>query len=252
MNYEKKSNSKIENFFMMAQVPFNQEETITLNTPDFSNFDDLSNQNILQSIFEDFCILKTLLDQDSRVLELGCGNGYFMEYLYQHGLGKYYGCEPIPVQANEAERRLSKITTSDNLIQNTCIEDALYEAEKFTHIYSYHVLEHLENPFVLVEQSIKWLAPGGKLIIICPNVEGAIPKKDIFDWRFAKIRSHRWLPGLSNVKQMLVRYGFDVLSSFTYGGYTFPRTWYQEVLNKYFKLVGRGDVLCILSQKSTS
>lgn len=60
-----------------------------------------------------------------------------------------------------------------DLLQNYRVESSFFEtfvtAELFDVIIGNHVLEHVTEPIVVLEQSRKWLRPGGKAIFTVPN-----------------------------------------------------------------------------------
>ncbi len=238
-------------FFMVAQVPFNVVDAVELNTPMIQIMDDGGNVGVLSANLKDLGVYDLMLKSGTRSLEIGCGSAYQLEHFYQKGRGEYFGLEPILSEAKKGWERLSPLLKNKKLEVKkivTCgeIEKVKYPEHSFDVIYSYHVFEHLENPLVMLEKAKLWLKPGGKLIITCPNVEGAIPKKDIAQWRCA-LPSHRWLPGRLAVARILRESGFELTKEFTYGGYTAPRTWWQEIANWYFKKTLQGDVLCMMA-----
>ena len=233
--------------FMMAQVPFNQIETVELNTPMIQIMDDVSNVGVLTSNLKELGVWELMLAEGSRTLEIGCGSGYMLEALSEQGKGVYEGFEPIASEAAKAVERLTPrlgAAAARSRVQTAVLEDAAVPAAKYDVIYSYHVFEHLENPLVMLHKAKLWLKPGGVLVITCPNVEGALPARDLSQWRCA-LPSHRWLPGLKAVRRILETEGFRVVAGFTYGGYPAPRAWWQSLANRWFKARHLGDVMCL-------
>ncbi|MBN8217070.1 MAG: class I SAM-dependent methyltransferase [Spirochaetes bacterium] len=233
--------------FMVAQVPFNRDDAVKLNTPMIQIMDDSGNVGVLTMSLKELGVWDRMLAPGAKCLELGCGSGYQLEKLYGEGRGAYFGLEPIASEAEKARKRIapflaaSKASPRDR-VKHAPLEKVQWERASFDVVYSYHVFEHLENPLVMVDRARLWLKPGGILVIICPNVEGALPRRDLSQWRQA-LPSHRWLPGVSTVRRILVERGFRVLKSFTYGGHPAPRSLWQEWANRTYKWRGLGDVL---------
>lgn len=241
--------------FMVAQLPFNTEDTVILNTPMTEIMNDKGNLQVNITNLKELGIWEHLLNLETRFLEIGCGRGYLLHHLYQEGYGNYYGTEPIISQSQIAMESLLKLgqdkinkQTVKKIIKTNILEQTKFENEYFDYIYSYHVFEHLENPLILLEYGKKWLKPGGKMIIICPNVEGFFPSRDLPSWR-CSIPTHRWLPGLSTIKRALEYKGYSIEKYFTYGGYSAERNWINNLFNRWLKIINKGDVMCIMAKK---
>ncbi len=243
---------------MMAQVPFNQDDAVELNLPMTQRMDDLGNLKINLKNFEKLSILEKCLQEDFSFIEIGSGRGYFVNELYKKGKGKYFGLEPIPSEhkisldniKKYAEKEFDKATLKEILgrVELGTIEEKDYPEGSFDLITSYHVFEHLVNPLVMFEKASKWLKPGGRLVITCPNVEGYVPRKSLADWR-CNLPSHRWLPGKSVLLNLFKQSNFKIEKYFTYGGYPSPRTFWQELMNTSFGILGQGDVMVVCGLK---
>ena len=232
---------------MTAQLPFNTEETVLVNTPMIAVMNDTANAGLALKNLSELKLLYQILAPSSDFLEIGCGSGYLIEELSRRGKGTYHGIEPIPSEAEKAVTRLKKSFPEQNnfrLIQNKKIEDADIAERSLDFIYSNHVFEHLENPLIMLNKAKKWLKPGGSLIIICPNVEGYFPQKNLVSWR-CTLSSHRWLPGVSTISRAVTENGFRIQRLYTYGGFPAPRAPLQTFFNYLLKLSGKGDVLCL-------
>ena len=237
--------------FMMAQLPFNRDESVELNTPMTEMMNDEGNIRVARANLEKLGIHGDILAPSTRFLEIGCGRGYLLENLWEKGRGIYCGVEPIPSQYRQAAARLRPFVTRrgekiSHVVKASLLENLRFESKYFNYIYSYHVFEHLENPLLMLEKAGEWLGPEGRLIITCPNVEGWIPRRDLEKWR-CSIPSHRWLPGRSTLLRALEESGYEVEKWFTYGGYPAPRTKLQEGMNYILKWFGMGDVICLMA-----
>lgn len=104
------------------------------------------------------------------VLEIGCsGGGTGAMIKERFGVPYYAGVELMPDAAKEAESRIDWVCC-DN-IEDMIAEQRMDELpqKKFDAILYLDVLEHLYNPWRVVEESAKLLAPGGILIGSIPN-----------------------------------------------------------------------------------
>lgn len=99
-------------------------------------------------------------DRAPRVLDFGCGYGGFL------AMGALYGFEAYGVDRSFARR--------DN---NRCSQ-IFAEIEEVTHLAPFHaltlfeVLEHLDEPRLLLDRLTTLLAPGGILVLETPDCSG--------------------------------------------------------------------------------
>lgn len=118
-------------------------------------------ENICQDFEADWLLEK--IDVGSSVLELGYGDGIITAYL------------------NDLDIELSVLEGSEYLVNkirekyNITIFNELFEEfepqKKYDLILASHVMEHVDNPVLLMEKMGNWLTENGKLIIIVPNKE---------------------------------------------------------------------------------
>ena len=104
-----------------------------------------------------------------RVLELGCATGSCGQVLKE----RFPGLSVVGVDANRAaataaQARLDKVICGR-------IEDIDFAAEgiaprEFDMVIAADILEHLVNPWRLLERLHQWLAPGAQLLASIPNV----------------------------------------------------------------------------------
>lgn len=105
--------------------------------------------------------LKSLPDL-SRVLEVGVGQGAFLEKARDAGL-QIIGMELNPAGAQAARDKGFTVVEKDMA--------ALYveDQKSWDAICAFQVLEHLPQPRLFIEQAITLLKPGGLLILSVPN-----------------------------------------------------------------------------------
>ncbi|MBI4240691.1 MAG: class I SAM-dependent methyltransferase [Candidatus Rokubacteria bacterium] len=96
-----------------------------------------------------------------RVLEIGCGDGGFLQELRNLGMDAE-GLDFSPTAVGLARRRGLQV-------QQGSVEDAGYPAECFDLVVMRHVLEHLRNPAAALGIVRGWLRPGGHVMIEVPN-----------------------------------------------------------------------------------
>lgn len=100
------------------------------------------------------------LTKKGKLLDVGCGTGYFLKECKEDGWG-IVGMEPDP-----SARALASEITGEK-IKN----DIKEINETFDIITLWHVLEHMHNLKESIEKLKSLLKPNGKLIIAVPNCE---------------------------------------------------------------------------------
>lgn len=124
---------------------------------------DLFIENICQT--RSLVWLHSQLSPIGRVLELGHGDGIITRELVErgHDVTVLEGSRSL---ADKVERDYgSRLTVHRTLFEEFDTE------ETFDHVLATHVLEHIANPVEVLGRVRRWLAPGGKAVIIVPNRE---------------------------------------------------------------------------------
>lgn len=111
--------------------------------------------------------IATLLRPDSTILDCGANNGWTFDLLSsRYGLlpGQYQGIEWSARCVEEGRNKGLNITQGD---LNMGIPD---ENDKYSCVYALSVLEHLLNPCRFMKDCYRVLRPGGKLVLLTPNI----------------------------------------------------------------------------------
>jgi len=98
-----------------------------------------------------------------RVLEIGCGPGYFLKTLIQHECQQVHGVEPS-LEAVEQSGELK------GLIHNGMFISGIYPKEYFDIICAFQMFDHLSDPVKFLKSCQEYVKPGGKLFIILHNI----------------------------------------------------------------------------------
>jgi 2-polyprenyl-3-methyl-5-hydroxy-6-metoxy-1,4-benzoquinol methylase len=142
-----------------------------------------------------------------KFLDVGCGFGAVLAGMDNLNW-ELYGLETGKKAIEVARERVPSATIHEGLI-----EDAGFEEGSFDCITIIAVLEHVKDPNAVLETLMKWLAPGGLLIVQVPHVEPFI-------------RLKKWISGIPIVFEA-PRHLFDFS----------PRT-----LRNYFQKTGCRDI----------
>jgi 2-polyprenyl-3-methyl-5-hydroxy-6-metoxy-1,4-benzoquinol methylase len=127
-------------------------------------------QEAHEKMYDDFC-RRFIAGRGGKLLDVGCGLGYFLKKISPYPSWTAYGCE-ISRPAAEFAR--------DNLhlknIHNGRTEDAGFAPETFDIITLWDVIEHIPDPHSLLAYLHTLLKPSGFIFMHTPNVKIQLPK----------------------------------------------------------------------------
>lgn len=100
-----------------------------------------------------------------KIIDIGCGNGAFAEVLKEKTGAEVWGIEYMDREAKIAETKLDKVFSGmcEDYIDE--LPDGYFDA-----IYFNDVLEHLVDPYMVLDKIKYKLAPDGVVISSIPNV----------------------------------------------------------------------------------
>lgn len=104
------------------------------------------------------------------LLEIGCGNGFFLNEALKRGYFKVLGVEPSKQAVEEADPRIR------NCIINNVMRPGLFESNSFDTICCFQVLDHIPDPRAFLQECYKILSPGGFILCLNHNVESVSAK----------------------------------------------------------------------------
>jgi len=181
---------------------------------------------------------------DIRILDIGCEDGWSLEYL-KRGCPEDYtvfgprkkfsntcGIEMIHEVAEYAQRK------GRNVIQGD-IRHLVIEENAFDLIYTRHCLEHLDDLLGALRNINKMLKPGGTLLAIVPKEKQDInPQKSVHSYLFRND---------DELARLVTKAGMTVTQSFCRNEYTYRKRkyWYRLSL----RLRYMGPELWVLATK---
>lgn len=103
----------------------------------------------------------------SKILEVGCAEGGFIE------LSTKYGHDSMGIELNR--NAVLKATEKGLPVYEKNLHELASEKENYYDcVCSFQVLEHISRPKEFIDSCIKLLKPGGKLIFCVPNSDGVL------------------------------------------------------------------------------
>ncbi len=165
------------------------------------------------------------------LLEIGCGNGFFLEEALEMGFRDVYGIEPGASSVFKAKDNIRRNIKADVLRKN------LFKRNSFDIICCFHTLDHIVDPNKFLQIAKDLLKKGGHVFFIVHNTSGLSVKlfgerSPIFDIE------HIYLFDSKNLSLIFRKNGFKIIEVFNVKN-TFPLYYWIRLFpfQKVFKNV---------------
>tara|TARA_B100001146_G_scaffold56936_1_gene49983 strand:+ start:816 stop:1649 length:834 start_codon:yes stop_codon:yes gene_type:complete len=204
-----------------------------------SDFTDKGVQDLVLTFESWYSYFRPFLDKKKNILDIGSGTGVSCVLLEKKGYN-VTGVDPDPKNAQLINSKLKKGKCINSYFEDLKIEN------KIDVVWLTHVIEHLEQPDILLEKCKEWIGPEGIICIAVPdcgnpNMLNHSLNNPYHVYHFSKNSLKRLFEksgynviqcdSLSNLKRTNRRFhkvmrkaGFNNLSSKTEPFYPFQRT----------------------------
>ncbi|KKU51529.1 MAG: hypothetical protein A3A28_00325 [Candidatus Sungbacteria bacterium RIFCSPLOWO2_01_FULL_47_32] len=108
-------------------------------------------------------VLENLGVRKERLLEIGCGNGFFLEEAQAKGYKEVYGVEPSSDAVGKAKPAIRPF------IRQEMFRDGVFPENFFDVICLFQTLDHLFDPNAVIRAGWKMLKPGGFFLVFNHN-----------------------------------------------------------------------------------
>lgn len=105
-----------------------------------------------------------------RVLEIGAADGGFIKELAARGFKSPVGVEPSADCVANADAETAPLLICD------LFRPGLFPEGSFDIVTTFHVIDHLHDPLEMLRECRRVLRPGGKILIVCHDVEAPSAK----------------------------------------------------------------------------
>jgi SAM-dependent methyltransferase len=126
--------------------------------------------NMLHDYREQLRRALPLLPRRERLLEVGCGDGFFLRAALDLGFSDVWGVEPGRDAVRQAEPSVR------SRIVNAPFSADLFPAESFDIVCAFQVLDHLLDPNAVLRGAHRLLRPGGLLLLLNHNIRSWLPR----------------------------------------------------------------------------
>ncbi|MFH1979292.1 MAG: methyltransferase domain-containing protein [Patescibacteria group bacterium] len=155
------------------------------------------------------------LDKDIKILDVGCGSGYFLKKLKEMGFKDLRGADLKNFLKDKNEFEHSAVDLN--------LEQLPYEDNSLDVVTAFQTIEHLENYFLIMREVHRVLKPGGIFIFSIPN-----PYNIFYRIKFALTGN---MTGFDPINDHLLFVSRDVFNK------TYRRNF--DIVEKYY---GRGPI----------
>lgn len=146
-----------------------------------------------------------------RVLDIGCGPGYFLAAAQKMGFD-VHGLDPSDYIVEMAKK------TWGDRVQLGLIESADYDPESFDLIVAFDTFEHIYEPKKFLQAIHGFLKPGGVLAITTPDPTSTLSKISGRNWVSYKLPEHVFYWSPETIRKVLGE-NFEVLEIRSAGQY---------------------------------
>ena len=149
------------------------------------------------------------IPKNPKVLEVGCGNGFFMKALLNSGLTKnVFGVEPSMKMVLQADSDLR------SRIKVNFFKQTLFPKNSFDLILCFHTLDHMVDPNEFIKGAQSLLKKNGYVVVVVHDTEGLSVKllggrSVIFDIE------HIYLFNKKTLSEIFLRNKFKVVKIFS-------------------------------------
>ena len=146
-----------------------------------------------------------------RILDIGSAWGFFLHVCRQRGWDAW-GVDPARVESEYARRRFGLPVVTGALA------DARFPSDSFDVVTLWHVLEHLPDPVIELNEIRRVLKPGGLLVISVPTT------RSLKDFDYGPVPLHSWYFERTTLSALVEKTGFRVVRVVGAGGTGAVRT----------------------------
>ena len=160
----------------------------------------------------------------TNVLDIGCGNGRFLQGLIDNNFNGY-GIE-LPSKSAERASRIPGL----NLKTGQLCEDD-FETHFFDAVTLWHVIEHLPEPRESLQIIGRILKQGGYLMVSLPNIDSFQSRLFKGRWLHLDPPRHLFFFGASALMKVMQTFGFEIVTIKYFSLEQNPFGMQQSILN---------------------
>jgi SAM-dependent methyltransferase len=151
-------------------------------------------------------MLERLGAKKGALLEIGCGNGFFLEEALSEGYRTVRGVEPSRAAIDHADPRVRDRIVCD------VMRAGLFGDARFDVVCLFQVFDHVPDPGALLDECLAVLEPGGLVLAINHDVE-AVSARLLGEKSPIVDIEHTYLYSPATMSRLFEKHGFEILRS---------------------------------------
>ncbi|WP_395616630.1 class I SAM-dependent methyltransferase [Aquirufa sp.] len=255
------SNGKVNNFNVLSCTicglsrtdPPPYEDDVTAEIyQDFSFNDAYKNPKLWESFFTQMFKYANKYKPNGKVLDIGCGSGFFINLARQKGYDTY------GVELNKDAVNYGKNELNLNIV-NLDLESANFPSNFFDVVTCSQLLEHIAKPNDILLEINRILKKDGILMLEVPNFNGLLVKFWKDKWSGFQPQWHIWQFKPKSLEKLLNKNQFEaihiVCNQNIYTGQPinfykrFIRNTIYVLIEAFASIINRSDKLLIVAKK---
>ncbi|QQS34660.1 MAG: class I SAM-dependent methyltransferase [Ignavibacteriales bacterium] len=173
-----------------------------------SNENNYSNESLFAGYKKRYLKYLSGFSKNASVIDIGCGNGLLLQFLYKEGFNNLYGIDISDEQINIARSRGLNADSYDVfsfLTEHKKKYDIVFAMDVIEHLYKKELFDFFRGIHSILNEN-------GLLIIQTPNGDGISPNHIIYG-----DLTHLTIFNPNSLSQILRLVGFDEINSFETG-----------------------------------
>jgi len=147
----------------------------------------------------------------STCLEVGCGNSRYLPWLAtRHGL-EVAGLDYSPQGCRTAQARLQQAGVSAPIYQRDVLDWNEDLQGRFDYVFSFGVVEHFDDPMLVLTAMRRLLKPTGRILTVLPNVSPHSLNVQLFRLVGPRILAMHKLITLEQLRRFHEQAGFETV-----------------------------------------
>jgi 2-polyprenyl-3-methyl-5-hydroxy-6-metoxy-1,4-benzoquinol methylase len=181
-----------------------------------------------------------------RLLEVGCGYGYFLRCALDAGYDAY-GIDLSPAAIEHAAQRYP-----GRVFRGLLEEAPELQGQRFDVVFASHLIEHLLDPIAFLRAAGRLLRPGGLVVLVTPNIKSLLARLSGPRWVSFKIPEHVCYYDPGTITELLRRSGYAmraVDSAYQHYALPFVTSRVRQLLHPLSRLVPPVERLPVLRER---
>ena len=162
-------------------------------------------------MYEDF-FKRFIAGRSGRLLDMGCGLGFFVKAMQAYQTWEAYGCEISPAAVRYARETLGLRNVNGGRLEDTGLPDGSFDL-----ITMWDVIDHIPRPDPILRRCHALLKEGGRCFLRAPNVLVQLPRARLNRLlrgmrpgvTYLQARDHAHHYSMSSLRRLLERNGFS-------------------------------------------